>query len=126
MNDITQQPLIACVPVTPDGAGLDPRWGRAGNVAVARVEGGRIASWEVFPVGWDALHDVGTEGGHHARIARFLMEHHVQVVVAGHMGPPMAKMLDSMGLTVALGAAGDPASAVLSAVAHRQPRHLDA
>ena len=120
------EPVIACVPVTPDGAGLDPRWGKAGHVAVARVEGGRIASWEVFGVGWDRLHDEGSEGGHHARIARFLMEHHVQVVAANHMGPPMAKMLDSMGLTVVLGAGGDPAAAVLGAVAMRGKRHLDA
>lgn len=120
------QPVIACVPVTRDGLAMDPRWGKAGSVAVARVEGGRIASWEVFPVGWDALHDAGTEGGHHARIARFLMEHHVQVVVAGHMGPPMARMLHEMGLTVVLGAEGDPAVAVLAAADARSQRRLDA
>lgn len=120
------EPVIACVPVTADGLGLDRRWGKAGHVAVARVEGGRIASWETFPVGWDALHDAGTEGGHHARIARFLMEHHVQVVAANHMGPPMARMLHEMGLTVILDVQGDPAAAVLSAVAARARRHLDA
>jgi predicted Fe-Mo cluster-binding NifX family protein len=102
-----------CVPVMPDGQ-LDPRWGKAGSVAVARVEGGAIAGWEVFPVGWDALHDEGPEGGHHARIARFLIEHEVKVVVANHMGPPMQRMLEQMGLTVHLGAGGDARPAVLA------------
>jgi predicted Fe-Mo cluster-binding NifX family protein len=102
-----------CVPVRPDGQ-LDPRWGKAGSVAIARVGGGAIAGWEVFPVGWDALHDEGTEGGHHARIARFLMEHDVEVVVANHMGPPMQRMLEQMGLAVHLGAGGDARQAVLA------------
>ena len=104
-----------CVPVRPDGQ-LDPRWGRAAAVAVARVESGAVVSWDEFPVGWDALHDVGTEGGHHARIARFLIEHGVQAVVAGHMGPPMQQMLERMQLGVHLGASGDAREAVLRAL----------
>jgi predicted Fe-Mo cluster-binding NifX family protein len=112
----TTNPVIACVPVTADGRQLDPRWGKAAYVAVARVEGGAIAAWEIVPVGWDALHDVGTEGGHHARVARFLLEHHVQVVVANHMGPPMEQMLRQMRLGVRLGAGGDARAAVLAAV----------
>ncbi len=112
----TTNPVIACVPVGPDGSQLDPRWGKAANVAIARVEGGTIASWEVFPVGWDGLHDEGSEGGHHARIARFLLDHGVQVVVANHMGPPMAQMLRQMKLDVHVGAGGDTAAAVLQAV----------
>lgn len=106
---------IVCVPVRPDGQ-LDPRWGKAAAVAVARVQGDAIASWEVFPVGWDVLHDAGGEGGHHARVARFLMEHGVNVVVANHMGPPMEQMLRQMRLTVRLGAAGDAHRAVIAAV----------
>ena len=104
---------IVCVPVRPDDQ-VDPRWGKAGSVAIARLDGGAIAGWEVFPVGWGALHDEGTEGGHHARIARFLMGHHVEVVVANHMGPPMQRMLEQMGLTVQLGAVGDARQAVLA------------
>lgn len=106
---------IVCVPVRPDGQ-LDPRWGKAGQVAIARVEDRAISGWEVVQVGWDALHDVGTEGGHHARVARFLMENHVQVVVANHMGPPMEQMLHQMKLGVRLGAAGDARQAVLAAL----------
>ena len=112
----TPSPVIACMPVTADGRQLDPRWGRAAHVAIARIERGAITGWEVIAVGWDALHDVGTEGGHHARVARFLLEHHVQVVVANHMGPPMEQMLHQMRLAVHLGAGGDARAAVLAAV----------
>jgi predicted Fe-Mo cluster-binding NifX family protein len=106
---------IVCIPVRQDGQ-LDPRWGRAARVAVARIESGTVADWEEFDVGWDAQHDIGTEGGHHARIARFLLEHGVEAVVAGHMGPPMQQMLERMQLGVHLGATGDAREAVLLAV----------
>lgn len=103
--------MIACVPVTPAGE-IDPRWGRAARVAVVEVTDGTLVRWEEFDVGWDRLHDVGTEGGHHARVARFMQEHRVEVVVAHHMGPPMAQMLDLMGLHVQLGASGDAGQAI--------------
>ena len=76
---------------------------------------GRSTAWEEHDVAWDALHDVGTEGGHHARVARFLKEHGVEVVVAGHMGPPMEQMLGSMRIVARLGAGGDARQAVLAA-----------
>jgi len=103
--------VIVCVPVTPDGQ-VDPRWGRAARVAVARLEGGAIAAWDEHDVAWDVLHDVGTEGGHHARVARFLIDHGVQVVVAGHMGPPMVQMLGNMRIIARQGATGDARAAV--------------
>ena len=103
--------MIVCVPVGADGA-VDPRWGRASRVAVARLAGGRIVSWEEHDVAWDALHDIGTEGGHHARVARFLQDHGVQVVVAGHMGPPMVQMLGKMRIVAKLGADGAARAAV--------------
>lgn len=106
--------MIVCVPVTPDGA-VDASWGRAPRAAVMRAEGGAIVSAEVFDVGWDVLHDVGTEGGHHARVARFLQDHAVEAVVANHMGPPMVHMLGEMGIRVVLGAAGDARAAALAA-----------
>jgi predicted Fe-Mo cluster-binding NifX family protein len=105
--------VIVAVPVTPDGA-VDPRWGRAARIAVARLEGGRIAAWDEHDVAWDALHDIGTEGGHHARVARFLQDHGVVVVVAGHMGPPMVQMLASLRIVARLGAEGDARDAVRS------------
>ena len=72
--------MIVCVPVTPTGE-IDPRWGRAARVAVADARDGAVTSWEEIEVGWDGLHDMGSEGGHHARVARFLLEHGAEVVV---------------------------------------------
>jgi predicted Fe-Mo cluster-binding NifX family protein len=103
--------VIVCVPVTPDGM-VDPRWGRAPTVVVACLDGGRITAWDEHAVAWDVLHDIGTEGGHHARVARFLADHGVQVVVAGHMGPPMVQLLGKMRIVARLGAAGDARLAV--------------
>lgn len=108
--------MVICVPVTTDGM-VDPRWGRASRVAIIRVDDGVISADDRYDVGWDALHDVGTEGGHHARIARFLAEHGVEAVVADHMGAPMAAMLDKMGIKVKVGAAGDAGSAAVAAAA---------
>ena len=107
--------MIIAVPVTSDGQ-VDPRWGRAARVAVARVDDGQIAAWDEHDVGWDELHDAGTEGGHHARIARFVIDHGITTVVANHMGPPMVQMLDAMGIDVRLGAAGSARLAVSAAV----------
>lgn len=103
--------MIVCLPVMPDGS-VDPRWGRAARVAVARLEAGRIAAWEEHDVAWDALHDIGTEGGHHARVARFLQDHDVDVVVAGHMGPPMVAMLGKLRVVAKLGVDGNARTAV--------------
>ncbi len=106
--------MVICVPVNADGQ-IDPRWGRAARVAIAELQGGTLAGWEEFDVGWDQLHDAGTEGGHHARVARFLQEHGVDTVVAHHMGPDMARMLERMGLDVRLGASGDARVAAMGA-----------
>jgi len=107
--------MIIAVPVTPDGQ-VDPRWGRAARVAVARVDDDGIVAWDEHDVGWDELHDAGTEGGHHARIARFVIEQAITTVVANHMGPPMVQMLGTMGITVRLGAVGSARLAVTGAV----------
>lgn len=98
--------MIVCVPVGP-GGDVDPRWGRAARVVVARVEGADVVEWREHDVGWDVLHDAAGEGAHHARIARFLRDQAVEVVLANHMGGGMRRMLDRMGITVHLGAAGD-------------------
>jgi predicted Fe-Mo cluster-binding NifX family protein len=108
--------MIICVPVTPTGE-IDPRWGRAARVAIADVQDGKVAGWEEIDVGWDVLHDAGSEGGHHARVARFLQERRTEVVVANHMGDPMLQMLAAMGVDVRLGAGGDARDAVLAAAA---------
>lgn len=72
-----------------------------------------MSAWEEFDVGWGTLHDAGTEGSHHARIARFLLDHEVEAEVAHHMGPGMEHMLGKMGLTVRLGETGDAKDAAV-------------
>ena len=67
-----------CVPITESGE-IDGHWGRAPRVAIADVEGGVVKSWQEFEVGWGDLHETDTEGGHHARIARFLGEHEAEI-----------------------------------------------
>ena len=104
--------MIVCLPVTQEGF-LDPRWGRADRVAIAKVTANGIQSWQEVDVGWGLLHDSGTEGAHHARVARFLREQEVEAVVANHMGPPMELMLGKMGIEVHLGAAGSAREAAL-------------
>jgi len=105
--------VIICVPV--DGSGqIDPRWGRAARVAVADVREGGLARWQEFDVGWDRLHDAASEGGHHARVARFLREHRVEAVLAHHMGDPMVLLLRQMGVEVRLGVAGPARLAAVS------------
>jgi predicted Fe-Mo cluster-binding NifX family protein len=107
--------MVVCIPVTAEGR-VDPRWGRADRVAIVEVTDRRIAGWKEFDVGWNALHDEGSEGSHHARVARFLRQHQVGAVAAEHMGPPMAHMLEMMGVEVFLGSAGDAREAVIEAV----------
>ncbi len=107
--------MVICVPVMPDGS-VGHSWGRAARVAVMRVDAGDVVSSVEHDVGWDAAHDAGTEGSHHARIARFLQDQGIEMVVSGHMGQPMVRMLEGMGLHVRLGATGDARAAVVAAV----------
>jgi len=108
--------MVICIPVTPDGA-VDGGFGRASRVAVLRVEDGAIVEEGVHDVRWDELHDAGPEGSHHARIARFLIDHGVQAVAAGHVGPPMQHTMAKMGIGVWLGAAGDARAVAIAAAA---------
>lgn len=116
--------MLCCIPVSGDGS-IDPRWGRARSVAIARVEGGAITEWTEVEVGWDTLHDTGAEGAHHARVARFVRERGVDVVLAHHMGDGMHHMLGRMGVAVRLGAAGDARGAVLAAAAQEPVQELE-
>ncbi len=108
--------MRVCVPVTGTGR-VDPRWGRADRVAVAEVLDGAVRDWQEFAVSWGTLHDEGTEGSHHARIARFLRENRVDAVAAEHVGAGMQRMLDAMGVRLVTGLAGDAISAVRTAAA---------
>lgn len=93
------------------GGGL----GRAHTMAIAKVADGEITSWQEHPVGWDELHDQGTHGSHHARIARFMRENGVQAVVSGHMGAPMVNMMVKLGVTPVVDAAGPAREMALAA-----------
>lgn len=106
--------MIACIPVTSEGL-VSPRLGRAGRVAVATVSDGQLTGWQETEVGWDVLHDEGTEGAHHARMVRFLRDNAIEVVVVGRMGEGMARTMASMGVRLVLGASGDARAAVLGA-----------
>jgi predicted Fe-Mo cluster-binding NifX family protein len=108
--------ITVCVPVVADGT-IDPRWGRAGRIAVARVAGGTILDWHELEVRWDRGHDEGPEGAHHTRVARFLRDQGVDVVVAHHMGAGMSHMLERLGIRVHLGAGGPAREAVATAIA---------
>lgn len=111
--------VVICVPVLPDGT-VDPRWGKADRLAVAEVAHGEIRSWEEFQVDWSIRHDEGSSARHHARVARFLLDHHVEAVVAHHVGDGMVRQLGIMKVALHLGAEGDARSAVLATMANRQ------
>ena len=106
--------MRVCVPITAEGQ-VDPRWGRADRVAVASVVDGQIADWQEFTVGWGTLHDAGTEGAHHARVARFLRDNQVQAIAVGHVGLGMQRMLGSMAIRLVDGLGGDARSAASAA-----------
>ena len=108
-------PVVVAVALAGDQVGGG--WGRAPQVAIAQVDGGTIRRWDVQDVRWDVAHDEGGEGAHHARIVRFLREHGVEVVVTGHMGPPMAHTLAKLGVRTVLGATGAARAAAGAAAA---------
>jgi predicted Fe-Mo cluster-binding NifX family protein len=106
--------MRVCVPITADGQ-VDPRWGRAEFVAVADVTQGEVRGWQEFTVGWGALHDQGTEGAHHARVARFLRENRIEAIAVHHIGAGMQRMLDSMSVRTVTGLGGDARNAARAA-----------
>ena len=73
--------------------------GRAATVAVADAEAIYVHSWEEIAVGWDAAHDTQAEGSHHGNMVRFMQDHGIQIVIAGHVGEGMRVVLEKMGIT---------------------------
>ena len=111
--------MKVCAPITPgteSASQIDPRWGRAHWIALADVVNEEIRSWQEIEVSWDQLHDEGSDGSHHARIAKFLKEHKVEMVVADHMGDGMIRMLEAMKIPVLYNASGDARAAILKAL----------
>ena len=107
--------MVVAVPVTAEEM-VDPRWGKADSVAVARVEDGAVRDWQVHRTDWHRLHDEGHHGTHHARVVRFLRDNQVEAVVIDHAGAPMLNTMQKMGLKIVLDAAGPAREAVLLAV----------
>lgn len=103
--DTDADPTVLAINV--DGDQVGSGWGRARTIAIATVSGEEITDWQEHPVAWDVAHDEGTEGSHHARIVRFLREHHAQAAITGHMGQPMAHTLTKLGVLPLLGGTGD-------------------
>jgi len=102
-----------------DGDSVGGGLGRAQTMAIATVEDGQITSWQEEPVRWDLAHEqvesgAVTGGGHHARIVSFLRAHKVELVVAGHVGPPMVHTLGLMGVRIVT-ATGPARQAILDA-----------
>jgi len=102
---------IVCIPVAEDGQ-VGHTWGKAHTVALATVEDGVITSWRTETVDWQVSHEQGTEGAHHARVARFVRDNGVTAVIARHMGDGMQNMLTKLGVRVQQGASGDARAAV--------------
>src|ERR1022692_3889009 len=76
-----------------------------------------LSEFQEMEVSWDRLHDEGTPAQHHARVARFLRQNHVEGVVAHHVGDEMVRILETMKLSLILEATGDARTAVLAATA---------
>ncbi|WP_372594165.1 NifB/NifX family molybdenum-iron cluster-binding protein [Actinotalea sp.] len=110
---MTAKDLVICIPVGADRQ-MAHSWGRAARLAVVHVSAGAITDWTEHDVAWDELHDTGTEGSHHARVVRFLLDEQVTTVIAQHMGPPMVNTLGKMGIDLHLGVTGSAEDAVLA------------
>ena len=111
MSTVVALSLVGPAPAAQVGGG----WGRAQRIAIATVADGVVTAWAEHDVRWDLAHDEGTEGSHHARVVRFLRDNGVQVVATGHMGPPMARMLGTMGIRTFVDAAGDAREVAVAA-----------
>ena len=81
---------------------------------MATVAGGAVHEWQVFQVDWDTLHDVGSEGAHHARVATFLRDNGIEAIGVNHVGPGMRRMLETMGIRLVTDIAGDARDAAAS------------
>ena len=115
MTEPSTAPAPVVVAVNLIGDQVGSGWGKALQVAVATVADGAVTDWQVHDVRWDIAHDQGAEGSHHARIVRFLRENGVQVVVTGHMGPPMQNTLGKLGVRTVMGVTGDARAAAVAA-----------
>ncbi len=104
--------MTVAAAVDPEGS-LGHSWGKARSVVIGEVEDGQVVAWQPHDVSWDRVHDEGTSGAHHARVATFVRAHGVQLVLADHVGGGMRRMLGTMGVVLVEGVAGDARSAMI-------------
>ena len=105
--------MVVCVPVTREGL-VDARWAEAGRMAVAEVEGDRVASWREYDVAWDRP-EQGDDGQGLDRVADFLRAHHVETVAAYQLGDAVIRLLFHLRIHVHPGATGDARQAAVTA-----------
>ena len=83
-----------------EGEQVGHGWGRARVVAIVDISDGKVSGWQEDPVGWDTLHNSGTEGAHHARIVRWCRDNEITDVLVHHMGQGMVTTLTKLGLNL--------------------------
>lgn len=115
---VSQLQVRLCAPIADDGM-INRRWCKTRRVAVADVRGGEISRWQEFDVGWDRLHDEGPHEDHHERMATFLRDHTVNIIVIDHIGSCLSAALTRLDIAVHPGASGQARDAIVSA-AHEQ------
>lgn len=106
--------MKVCIPITATGR-IDHRFGRAQRLAVATVQSGEVSDWTELDVDWDVLRQQGSDGSHHARVARFLRDNQVEVILVSHVGEGMLRMLGSMGIRLQAPLSEDARAAVAAA-----------
>ena len=116
LETYARREAVVIVAVTVADGRVGHGLGRAETVAVADVRDGKVQDWTEVDVHWGALHDIGSEGEHHARIVRFFREHHIERVVAGGAGAGMRQTMAKMGVTVLTDLSGDARAAAVAAV----------
>lgn len=110
--------LRLCAPLAEDGT-INGRWCQSNRVAVADVREARITAWQEFDVGWERLHDEGPHEAHHDRMAAFLRDRGVNVIVVDHIGTCLRATLLKLDIAVHPGARG-PADSAMVTAAHEQ------
>ncbi|MGC8647831.1 MAG: NifB/NifX family molybdenum-iron cluster-binding protein [Candidatus Micrarchaeia archaeon] len=86
-----------------DESGMLTGIGRAPRVAIIHEKDGKVEKIEEIDVGWDKAHETEQEGLHHATVAKFIMQHKVNEIIASGAGPDMRKMLERLGMKIRIG-----------------------
>jgi predicted Fe-Mo cluster-binding NifX family protein len=112
-NRPNDRPLTVAVPA--DGQLIADDIGRAPSVVVAKLAEGRVKS-----VHMDA-NPLRGDGG----FSRYLEEHGVTMVLAGHVGPQMTRRLTQRGIVVSVGHSGSIEKALADLSGKPQTTHTE-